>query len=189
MCPPNLTYVLPGLREKVIHCFHSFLSSGDPGITVTVQLLHNRFWWESLQADTITYVNNCHVCATTKPSRQLLPGLLQPLPIPCWPWSYIALDFVTDLPVSQGNTTILTASSQWLFNSTILTQAPNGFEIAEHLFQYVFQFYGLPEDIVSDRGPQFKSRLWSAFFRQLSVNVSLTSGYHPQSNGQIECLK
>lgn len=63
------------------------------------------------------------------------------------------------------------------------------FETAENFFQYVFRFYGLPEDIVSDRGPQFTSRLWSALFRQLNVNVNLTSGYHLQSNGQIEHLK
>ncbi len=52
----------------------------------------------------------------------------------------------------------------------------------------MFRFYGLPEDIVSDRGPQFTSRVWSAFFRLLNINVSLTSGYHPQSNGQTERL-
>lgn len=59
-------------------------------------------------------------------------------------------------------------------------------ETAEQLVTLVFRFYGLPEDIVSDRGPQFTSRVWAAFFTMLSVNVSLTSGYHPQSNGQIE---
>ncbi|XP_051516686.1 uncharacterized protein LOC127419376 [Myxocyprinus asiaticus] len=65
---------------------------------------------------------------------------------------------------------------------------PSAFETAEHLFHYVFHYYGFPEDIVSDRGPQFTSRVWTAFFRLLNVNISLTSGYHPQSNGQTECL-
>lgn len=37
-----------------------------------------------------------------------------------------------------------------------------------------------------DRGPQFTSRVWSAFFKHLNINVSLTSGYHPHSNGQTE---
>ncbi len=54
--------------------------------------------------------------------------------------------------------------------------------------EQVFRFYGLPEDIVSDRGPQFTSRVWKAFCQQLNINVSLTSGYHPQSNGQVERL-
>ncbi|KAL0160101.1 hypothetical protein M9458_043826, partial [Cirrhinus mrigala] len=50
---------------------------------------------------------------------------------------------------------------------------------AEAPFQQVFRNFGLPEDIVSDRGPQFISRL-------LGVTVSLSSGYHPQTNGQTE---
>lgn len=61
-------------------------------------------------------------------------------------------------------------------------------QTAEHLCNWVFRIYGLPEDIVSDHGPQFTSRLWSAFCQALGINVSLTSGYHPQSNGQVERL-
>ncbi len=39
---------------------------------------------------------------------------------------------------------------------------------------------------MSDRGPQFILRVWKAFFSLLGVTVSLTSGYHPQSNGPTE---
>ncbi len=61
-------------------------------------------------------------------------------------------------------------------------------ETAQTLFQHVFRIYGLPEDIVSDRGTQFTSQVWRAFCSQLDINVSLTSGYHPQANGQVERL-
>ncbi|KAK3520957.1 hypothetical protein QTP86_016410, partial [Hemibagrus guttatus] len=37
---------------------------------------------------------------------------------------------------------------------------------------------------MSDRGPQFTSRVWRAFFKHLGVSLSL--GYHPQTNGQTE---
>ncbi len=40
--------------------------------------------------------------------------------------------------------------------------------------------------MVSDRGPQFVSKFWSEFCRLLGATVSLSSGYHPQSNGQTE---
>ena len=42
--------------------------------------------------------------------------------------------------------------------------------------------------MVSDRGPRFASRFWKAFCSLLGATVSLTSGYHPQSNGQTERL-
>ncbi|KAL0154228.1 hypothetical protein M9458_050482 [Cirrhinus mrigala] len=44
----------------------------------------------------------------------------------------------------------------------------------------------LPEEIVSDRGPQFISHVWKPFFKLLCVSVNLSSGYHPQTNGQTE---
>ncbi len=188
--PPNRTYVPLALRERVIQWVHSTLSSGHPGIAATVQLLTNRFWWSTLQADTITHIRKCPTCNVSKPSHQLPAGLLQPLPIPQRPWSHIAIDFITDLPLSGGHTTILTVVDHFSKACRFipLPKLPTALETAEALCNYVFRFYGLPEDIVSDRGPQFTSRVWSAFCQKLNINVSLTSGYHPQSNGQVERL-
>ena len=59
-------------------------------------------------------------------------------------------------------------------------------QTAEALFTHVFRHYGIPEYIVSDRGPQFTSPIWKAFMECLGVTVSLTSGYRPQANGQVE---
>ncbi|KAK3511170.1 hypothetical protein QTP70_032139 [Hemibagrus guttatus] len=69
-----------------------------------------------------------------------------------------------------------------------LKGVPTAWETTLALFQQVFRNYGLPEDIVSDRGSQFTSQVWRVFCNQLGINVSLTSGYHPQSNGQAERL-
>ncbi|KAL0190943.1 hypothetical protein M9458_013641, partial [Cirrhinus mrigala] len=186
-CPANLTYVPAHLRSRVLSEVHFNPSSGHPGIEATIDLLRNRFWWQSLRPDTITFVKNCSVCNTSKVPRQLPAGLLQPLPVPNRPWSHIAVDFITDLPASNGLTTILSVVDRFSKGCRFIPfpKLPTAMETAEALCNSVFRFYGLPEDIVSDRGPQFTSRLWTSFFRLLGVNVSLTSGYHPQANGQL----
>ncbi len=51
---------------------------------------------------------------------------------------------------------------------------------------HVFRIHGLPVDVVSDRGPQFVSKFWREFCRLLGATVSLSSGFHPQTNGQTE---
>uniref|UniRef100_A0A9J7X1Y6 Uncharacterized protein n=1 Tax=Cyprinus carpio carpio TaxID=630221 RepID=A0A9J7X1Y6_CYPCA len=50
----------------------------------------------------------------------------------------------------------------------------------------VFKFHGLPTDVVSDRGPQFASQFWREFCRLIGATASLSSGFHPQTNGQAE---
>ncbi len=55
-------------------------------------------------------------------------------------------------------------------------------ETTEIIFNNIFRY----SDIVSDCGPRFISRIWRAFFSLLGVTISLSSGYHPQSNGQME---
>ncbi|KAK3518631.1 hypothetical protein QTP70_006073 [Hemibagrus guttatus] len=65
---------------------------------------------------------------------------------------------------------------------------PKAMQTAEAMFHHMFRNFGLPEDIVSDRGPQFTSRVWGSLCAQLGIGVSLSSSYHPQSNGQAERL-
>ncbi|KAK3524931.1 hypothetical protein QTP86_011496 [Hemibagrus guttatus] len=59
---------------------------------------------------------------------------------------------------------------------------------SDAMFCHVFRNFGLPEDIVSDRGPQFTSRVWGALCARLDIGVSLSSSHYPQSNGQAERL-
>ncbi len=74
---------------------------------------------------------------------------------------HIAIDFVTDLPASQGHTIILMVIDRFSKAGRLipLPKLLTALETAEVLCNYVFRFYGLPEDIVSDRGPQFTSRV------------------------------
>ncbi len=133
------------------------------------------------------YVKACQICAQSKTPKELPSGLLQPLPIPQRPWSHLSIDFVTDLPPAKDFTTILVIIDRFSKSCRLipLKGLPTAMETAQALFHQVFRIYGLPEDIVSDRGT---SQVWKAFCRQLDINVSLTSGYHPQSNGQVERL-
>ena len=46
--------------------------------------------------------------------------------------------------------------------------------------------FGVPTDIVSDRGRQFTSNLWQHMTESLGTQLHHTSAYHPESNGMIE---
>ncbi|KAK3535399.1 hypothetical protein QTP70_012828 [Hemibagrus guttatus] len=189
-CPPNKHSVPSNLRIRVMQWVHTSLCSGHPGISRILHLTQNSFWWPSMVKDVANYVKSCSVCAQSKTPKELPSGLLQPLPIPQRPWSHLSIDFVMDLPPSNGFTTILVIIDRFSKACRLipLKGLPTAMETAQSLFHHVFRVYGIPEDIVSDRGTQFTSQVWKAFCKQLDINVSLTSGYHPQSNGQVERL-
>ncbi len=142
-----------------------------------------------LQSSKVLCTKCCPDCAISKSSRHLPAGKILPLPIPNWPWSHLGVDFITDLPVSDGKTCILVIIDRFSKFCHLIPLAglPTALQTAELLFNQVVRYYGIPEDIVSDRGPQFISQVWKAFFSLLGVTMSLSSGYHPQSNGQTEC--
>lgn len=147
-CPPDRTYVPVGLRPRVIQWIHESPSTGHPGINTTIELVANRFWWSSLQSDVTQFVQGCDTCNISKSSHQR-------------PWSHIAIDFVTDLPSSNHFTTILTIIDRFSKACRLvpLPKLPTAVETAEALLQNVFRFYDLPENIISDRDPQFTSRV------------------------------
>ncbi len=138
--------------------------------------------------DVRRFVQGCPDCAISKSSRHLPAGKILPLPIPNHPWSHLGVDFIMDLPVSDGNTCILVIIDRFskFYHLIPLAGLPSALQTAELLFNQVVRYYGIPEDIVFHRGPQFISRVWKAFFSLLGVTVSLSSGYHQQSNGQTE---
>uniref|UniRef100_A0A8C6MBY8 Gypsy retrotransposon integrase-like protein 1 n=1 Tax=Nothobranchius furzeri TaxID=105023 RepID=A0A8C6MBY8_NOTFU len=186
--PPNKIYVPTNTRGALIHWAHTARFSIHPGLGRTISLIRRTFWWPSLYRDVKEYIAACQVCARFKASNQPPQGLLQPLPIPHRPWSHIVLDFVTGLPMSKGFSVILTIVDRFskACHLVPLKSLPSSTETANLLIKHLFRLHGLPSEILSDRGPQFVSRVWSDFATHLGAKVCLTSGFHPQTNGQVE---
>ncbi len=181
-------YILTAMRSTLLGSLHVSPGSGHPGSQRTLSLLQALYWWPSMACDVSQYVCGCSVCAISKTPHHLPAGKLVPLPIPRHPCSHVRVDFVTGLPNSEGFTYILIAGDRFSKACKLITLCglPTALETAEAPFHHLFRTFGNPEDVVSDRGPQFISRVWKAFFKLLDVTVCLSSGYHPQTNGQTE---
>ena len=142
-----------------------------------------------MREDIQNFFSPCSVFAQAKVTHQSPQGLLQPFPIPHGLWSHIALDFVTCLPTSNHNTTILTIVDRFSkavhFYSTSQNYHPPQ-RLHTSLSPMSLRLHGIPTNIVSDRGPLFSAKFWKAFCTLLGTSVSLSSGFHPKSNGQTE---
>lgn len=131
--------------------------SGHPDSQRTISPLNQRYWWTSMAQDISRYIKGCSVCAITNTPCQQPAGKLVPLPIPQRPLSHIGTDFKTDLPPSDSHTCIFVVDRFTKSKLIPMKGLPTTFEAAKALFQHIFRHFGLPEDIVSDRGPQFIS--------------------------------
>ncbi len=134
------------------------------------------------------YVKSCDTCARSKAPRHRPFGLLQPLPIPSRPWGSIAMDFITDLPTVRAKNSILVVVDRLtkMAHFTPCSKLITAEETAQLILDEIVQLHGLPEEIVSDRGPQFASKFWHRLFKLLGVDIRLSSAFHPETDGQTE---
>ncbi|KAL0451422.1 UNVERIFIED_CONTAM: hypothetical protein Slati_1120300 [Sesamum latifolium] len=58
--------------------------------------------------------------------------------------------------------------------------------MAHLFFKHIVKYWGLHKDIVSDRDSRFTSVFWTELFKILGSKPSMSSSYHPQSDGQTE---
>ncbi|KAL0153240.1 hypothetical protein M9458_051463, partial [Cirrhinus mrigala] len=186
--PAGRLFVPDHLRKEVLQWGHDSTLAGHKGVQRTISFIDRAFWWRTLRRDVQEYVQACNICARSKTANSPSTGELQPLPIPKRPWSHISVDFVTGLPDSQGKNTILTIVDRFskAVHLVALTGLPSAKTTAELILEHVVRLHGFPKDIVSDRGPQFMAKFWQAFCRLVGTTTSLSSGHHPQTNGQTE---
>ena len=50
----------------------------------------------------------------------------------------------------------------------------------------VASLHGIPKTIVSDRDPNFTSRLWKRLFKGFGTNLNFSTTYHPETDGKTK---
>lgn len=99
-------------------------------------------------------VSSCTVCQKNK-AETLSAGLLQPLPIPCQVWADITMEFIEELPPSNGKNTIFVVVEPLSKSAHFLTWShPYTTKIVVKEFvevEGIINLRGMQKSIVSDR--------------------------------------
>ena len=174
------------LRWRIISAHHDTITAGHPGQFKMQELIKQNYYWEGLTHDIKTYVQGCPTCPKIKPNRQMPIGELVLTQIPEWPWKIITMDLIGPLLMSRGHNMILNVVDWHL---KLLYSLPCYETITTEGVTWLFQreiwpHEGIPEQILTDWGPQFMAQFTKELYWLLRITGALLTAYHPQTDGQ-----
>jgi len=106
-------------------------------------------------------VEGCDACQQNKNCTEQPAGKLMPNSIPEKPWTHISANFITKLPLAQEYDLILVVVDRLMKMVYFIptTEKTSAEGLARLFRDNVWKLHGLPESIISDRGPQFAAGL------------------------------
>jgi len=136
------------------------------------------------------YCKACNLCLQTKAQHCKPMGELHPLPIPEDHWDTISVNFISELSESHGYDAIMVVvdltGKHGHFIPTHTTVTTLG--SVQLYLQHVWKLHGLLLSVLSNHGPQFMSQFMRKLYCLLGIKVAASTAYHPQTNGQTECV-
>ena len=176
------------LRRAVVEAHHDSQITGHPGRWKTLELVTRNYWWPGISRYIASYIQGCDKCNRTKTFPAKPVGKLTPTQIPKDIWQIITVDLITSLPESHGYDSILVVVDRLskMIHICPTTTRLSSEGLARLFRDHVWKHHGLPEQVISDRGPQFVSGFMKELNKFLGIMTSPSTAYHPQTDGQTE---
>jgi len=165
---------------------HDMPMAGHLGKMKTAKRILRRFYWPGIFGDVARHCMACEQCQKCSP-RQVKKAPLVPLPIMGEPFKRIAMDIVGPLPRSSSGKRYILVICDYAtrYPEAVALRSIDANNVAEELIK-VFARVGVPEEILTDQGPNFISQLLSEVYRLLHIKPIRTTPYHPQTDGLVE---
>ena len=167
------------LQTEVLQELHQ----SHPG-TVRMKTMARSYmyvWWPGLDREIEQLVKSCTSCQSVKNAPAVAP--LYPWNWPSRSWQRIHIDFAGPCFGGRMFLIVVDAHSKWpevIEMKTTTTSAT----IQE--LRKLFSAYRLPEQLVSDNGPQLASVDFAHFLKCNGIKHIRCAPYHPSSNGATE---
>ena len=164
--------------------------AGHPGAFKTMELISEHYWWPRMFGTVKSYVDGCAPCQQMKVNTHPTAPPLNPVKFTATrPFELASTDFITDLPEVNGYDSLMVVVDHGLSKGVILIPCKKTIDAlgtANNYLDAVYRRFGLPDKLISDRGPQFASKVFQELGRLLGIKLSLTTAYHPQADGETE---
>lgn len=174
-------------KQEIFKEYHNSIFAGHRGINQTTSKIKLAFYWKNMDKEINNYVKACKICQKNKISR------INKVPMKITstasrPFEKIFLDIVGPFPITYNNNKyILTIQDDLTkYSEAIPIHNMEAVTIAKEYVTKIICKFGVAESLLTDKGTNFMSKIFTEICKNLKINKIHTTAYHPQSNGALE---
>lgn len=175
---------------EVIRTAHDAPYAGHMGPRKTLERVSRDFFWHGMTRDVQEHCRRCLSCTLGKVPKGRKPAPLQVFEEVSKPFQRTSMDIVGPLPVStEGNRYLLVFVDHLTRYSEVMPMPNQRAETVARLFvENVVLRHGAPQQLLTDQGTNFTSKLLREVCSLLGIRKLQTTPYHPECNGAVERL-
>ena len=175
------------LRKEIFTELHTNHTAGHFGRDRTVDIIKRRFYWPNITDTVKKWCISCDLCARGKPGPGVGKYPLKQIKA-TRRFQVIALDIFGPLPRTEDGNEYIVVIGDYFTKYMEAFALPNhtALTVADVLVTQIICRYGCMEQLHSDMGPEFESRLFQEVCRLLGIKKTRTTPYRPQCDAVVE---
>lgn len=182
----RLLFAVPSVTvNNVIRVYHDEM--GHVGKQKTMEGINKSYWFPNMKLRVKEHIANCIKCLIADNTLNRFEEEMQLIDKGTRPFETLHMNHFGPLEKTihgyQHILVVIDAYTKytWLFS----TKTTNSAETVSHL-TYLFQHFGIPERIISDRGTSFTSKSFEQFVEPYKITHIKVAVASPWANGQVE---
>ncbi len=187
----DLLWVSENMHTKLLQEVHDQSSTSHLDNKRIIDLVQRFYYWSDHRATIRRYIRNCHACQRSKVSRDSINELHHSLSISQKRWKDIAMNFITELLLSENYNVICTIICHLIKERhyVFCHWKDDDISVEETIWIMLWNVYRLHDllsSIVSNRDFQFISTMWKSLCKRLRITASLFTAYHLEIDDQLK---
>ncbi|GKC62735.1 reverse transcriptase domain-containing protein, partial [Tanacetum coccineum] len=183
-----LRCVGPSQANYVLREIHEGSCSMHAGTrSVVAKALRIGYYWPTMHKDARALIKACQECQVHKPIPRNPQENLNPITSP-WPFYKWGIDIAGPFPEGPGKVKFLIVAmdyfTKWIEAKPVATITGN--QVKKFVWENIVCRFGLPGEIISDNGKQFRDNPFKDWCEKLCIQQHFASVKHPQTNGLVE---
>ncbi|UYV63270.1 K02A2.6-like, partial [Cordylochernes scorpioides] len=162
-------------RNNMLNLLHQ----SHQGISAIQGLARESLFWPRMSIYIAEKVKNCEICQKHQKSKIRQP--LKPFPVPDYPWQTVSLDIF----YIQKKPHLLVVDRYSGYPEVFTLDPPTAINVKNKLRE-TFARFGIPETMMSDNGPPFRSEIMTDFCIRWGIKQLFSSPRLHRSNGLAE---